>query len=145
MGSSTAVQEEAQVIVVDANIVVSSIVGVAAKRALSDAFERGVKLFVPEPQLAEAASVLLFKLRATRGETEIGLDWVTTMVEPLAPSIYEPFEGVARGRLQQRAQPDWPVLAAALAFDGAVWSHDHDFFGTGVAIWSTRNMRFAEA
>ena len=132
-------------IVVDANIVVSSIAGVAAKRALSAAFERGVKLFVPEPQLAEAAKVLVFKLGATREEAELALDRITVMVELLASSVYEAFEAAARGRLHERGQSDWPVLAAAMAFDGGIWSHDHDFFGTGIALWSTRNMRFAKA
>ena len=140
---ATRSQEKTQVIVVDANVLVSAVIGVAAKRALAAAAERGVKFFVPEPQLAEAAAVLVYKLGVTRTDTERAMEWITVIVEPLAPSVYEVFEAPARGRLHERGQPDWPVLAAAMAFDGGIWSHDRDFFGTGVALWSTRNMKFA--
>lgn len=132
-------------IIVDTSIIVSSIVGVVAKRALLAAFSRGVKFFVPEPQLAEAASVLAEKLGVPGDDIELGLEQVVAMIEPLPPNVYETFEVVARARLHERGQSDWPVLAAALAFDGGIWSHDRDFFGVGVALWSTRNMRFAEA
>ncbi len=132
-------------IIVDANIIVSAIVGAASKRALLAAFARGVKLSVPEPQLTEAASVLADKLGVSDDDIELGLEQIVAMIEPLSPPVYEAFEAAARARLHERGKSDWPVLAAALAFDGEIWSHDRDFFGVGVAIWSTRNMRFAEA
>jgi predicted nucleic acid-binding protein len=39
--------------------------------------------------------------------------------------------------LQKRDEDDWPVLATALALDCAIWTEDADFFGTGVATWTT--------
>lgn len=51
--------------------------------------------------------------------------------------IYEPFEAAARQRLQKRDEDDWPVLATALALECPIWTEDTDFFGTGVATWTT--------
>lgn len=32
---------------------------------------------------------------------------------------------------------DWPVLACALVIGCPVWTEDADFFGTGVATWTS--------
>ena len=32
---------------------------------------------------------------------------------------------------------DWPVLACALALECPIWTEDRDFFGTGVATWTS--------
>ncbi|MCC6367466.1 MAG: nucleotide-binding protein, partial [Bryobacterales bacterium] len=34
-------------------------------------------------------------------------------------------------------EDDWPVLAAALALCCPIWTEDTDFFGCGVATWTT--------
>jgi predicted nucleic acid-binding protein len=47
---------------------------------------------------------------------------------------------MARDRLRQRDESDWPVLATALGLGAAIWSEDQDFFGTGVAVWTTRHV-----
>jgi predicted nucleic acid-binding protein len=36
---------------------------------------------------------------------------------------------------------DWPVVASALALGAAIWTHDNDFLGTGVAAWTTDTLR----
>jgi predicted nucleic acid-binding protein len=51
--------------------------------------------------------------------------------------IYGPFETAARQRLQRRDEEDWPVLATALALECPIWTEDADFFGAGVATWTT--------
>lgn len=40
-------------------------------------------------------------------------------------------------RIGLRDPMDWPVVAAALALDCPIWTEDKDFFGTGVATWTT--------
>lgn len=62
------------------------------------------------------------------------------MAAPLALEFCTAMETHARRRLHERAQSDWSVLAAALAAEGGIWSHDRDFFGVGVPVWSSRNM-----
>jgi predicted nucleic acid-binding protein len=36
---------------------------------------------------------------------------------------------------------DWPVLAAALAIGCPIWTEDADFFGCGVATWTSSRIR----
>ncbi|HWB96794.1 MAG TPA: PIN domain-containing protein [Bryobacteraceae bacterium] len=40
-------------------------------------------------------------------------------------------------RLQKRDEEDWPVLATALALKCPIWTEDADFFGAGIATWTT--------
>jgi hypothetical protein len=51
------------------------------------------------------------------------------------------FEHDARERLRVRDEDDWPVLASALALSCPIWSEDADFFGTGVAVWTTSRIK----
>jgi predicted nucleic acid-binding protein len=131
------------VIVLDANILVSAVIGVQAGRVLAAASRRGVPLGITDLQMAEASRVLKEKLGVAPEDVEIGLETATSAVTIIAPEFYGAREAAARRRLHPRAQSDWPVLAAALAAQGGIWSHDRDFFGTGVPVWSSRNMRFA--
>jgi len=51
--------------------------------------------------------------------------------------LYGRFESDARERLGQGDHSDWPVLAAALALHCPIWTEDRDFFGVGVATWTS--------
>jgi len=130
-------------IVVDANVIVSNAIGVQTARAMAKLFEAGVSVAVCAPQLREAHSVLTHKLRVAPAVVSVVLDTLKSRARIIDPSGYVQFEAAARARLHERAQLDWPVLAAALAYDGAIWSNDRDFFGVGVPVWSTRNVAFA--
>jgi predicted nucleic acid-binding protein len=37
----------------------------------------------------------------------------------------------------RRDEDDWPILASALALGCPIWTEDTDFFGCGVATWTT--------
>ena len=50
---------------------------------------------------------------------------------------YEPLRVPALARIGQRDQHDWQVLACALLLNCPIWTEDRDFFGTGVATWTT--------
>jgi len=39
-----------------------------------------------------------------------------------------------------RDPADWPPLALALQLECAIWTEDQDFFGTGVATWTTATV-----
>ena len=45
-----------------------------------------------------------------------------------------------RVSLGGRDESDWPILATALGLACAVWTEDTDFFGTGVAVWTTNRI-----
>jgi predicted nucleic acid-binding protein len=63
------------------------------------------------------------------------LDRLPALVQSLEFDVYGEFEAKARQRI--RDVRDWPVLATALALDCPVWTEDQDFFGSGVATWTT--------
>src|SRR5579872_2737319 len=46
----------------------------------------------------------------------------------------------AKRRIAARDPDDWPVIALAIAINAPVWTEDPDFFGSGVATWTTRNV-----
>jgi len=39
-----------------------------------------------------------------------------------------------------RDEADWPILATALGLGCGLWTEDQDFFGTGVAVWTTNRI-----
>lgn len=129
------------VLVVDANIMASALMG-RTLPLLADQAARGIVLAVPQPQLEETRGVLH---RRGTPDPEARMDALLAIVEPLDPIAFEAFEAKARERLQAHGQRDWPVLAAAMALGGAIWSHDKDFLGVGVPVWSNRNVRHVEA
>ena len=51
--------------------------------------------------------------------------------------LYEDLENIARERVLARDPDDWPIVAVALLFDFPIWTEDQDFFGSGVATWTT--------
>jgi predicted nucleic acid-binding protein len=65
------------------------------------------------------------------------VDLVTKLVQPIEVEVYSSFETIARERIGRRDEDDWPVLASALALDCPIWTEDTDFFGCGVATWTT--------
>jgi predicted nucleic acid-binding protein len=65
------------------------------------------------------------------------LDLVGRIVQTVEAETYSQFEAIARERIDRRDEDDWPVLASALALGCPIWTEDTDFFGCGVATWTT--------
>jgi predicted nucleic acid-binding protein len=65
------------------------------------------------------------------------LDQIGRVVEQVDRSLYEEYQDAARGRIGLRDPDDWPVVATALLFDLPIWTEDQDFFGSGVATWTS--------
>lgn len=59
------------------------------------------------------------------------------IVQTVELESYSAFETIARQRLARRDEDDWPILAAALTLRCPIWTEDTDFFGCGVATWTT--------
>lgn len=130
-------------IVADANVLLSAVLGMRTLNQLDYMLDRGVDVSIPAPQAAEARRVLIEKLISAPRDAEAALAQLGERLRLLELSTFEAAERDARARLHERAQPDWPVLAAAIAFDAAIWSNDRAFFGVGVPVWSTRNIALA--
>jgi hypothetical protein len=54
--------------------------------------------------------------------------------------FYADFEEHSKRRIGSRDADDWPVVALALALGADIWTEDTDFFGSGVAIWTTETV-----
>lgn len=65
------------------------------------------------------------------------LDALESIVWPLELGVYVGFKTQALQRIAMRDADDWPVLACAMSIGCPVWTEDTDFFGTGVAIWTS--------
>jgi predicted nucleic acid-binding protein len=125
------------VLVVDANVMVSALIG-RSLTLLADQAARGTILAAPLPQLAETRKVLR---RYGTVDVDERMATLLDIVQPLEPIVFGTFEAQARERLERHGQPDWPVLAAAMALGADIWSHDKDFLGVGVPVWSNRNVK----
>jgi predicted nucleic acid-binding protein len=55
-------------------------------------------------------------------------------------SLYEEYEERACARISSRDADDWPVVATALLIDAPIWTEDQDFFGSGIATWTSNKI-----
>lgn len=134
-------------LVVDASALVADLMRAAGRERLADG---RLELFSAEHTSSEVAHEL--PKRVARLAEQRNLDAVLTeqlVVACLAAveqnlvvvpeAAYAPLEEEARWR-SPRDPDDWPVVAAALAVGGAVWTNDKDFLGTGIATWTTETV-----
>ncbi len=124
-------------LVLDANILARAVLGVRV-RGLIEHYAADVALFVPESAIGEAQEHLptIFLKRRLPADQALGVfESVRDFLHELPLAFYVDQEEQARARL---ADPeDWPVLACALVLDCPIWTEDRDFFGTGVATWTS--------
>ena len=131
------------ILVVDANVLVRMVVGARAAADARAAAARGVELLTTARQLDEAAGVLGGVFDLDPDDIMRELLGVVEIMSVTDVEGYSAWREEARARLRWKAEGDWPVLAAALAFNSAIWTDDRDFFGTGVAVWSSINIERA--
>ncbi len=65
---------------------------------------------------------------------------IVNTVQIIADDILIEVESKAKSRIASRDVNDWPAVAASLLLDCPVWTEDKDFFGTGVATWTTATV-----
>ena len=130
-------------LVVDANILVRAVLGKRV-REVFEAYAGDVTFFVPESAYAEAEEHLAELVVKRGGDPEKALALLHSLgrlVELIGREVYGKFEVEARERLARRDPEDWPMLAAALALGCPIWTEDTDFFGCGVATWTSDRVR----
>ena len=62
------------------------------------------------------------------------------LIQLVYRSLYEQFEDRAQARISSRDPDDWPIVATALLLDAPIWTEDQDFFGTGIATWTSNKI-----
>jgi predicted nucleic acid-binding protein len=131
-------------LVTDTNILLRCSIG-RAMRHVAALVERGVVLATTDRNAAEMLDRLVEKFGVGEAEAAAEVRRALAPFVVLSTNEYQGFAAAADGRLREGGKPDWPVLAAAMALEAEIWSEDTDFFGVGVPVWSTPNVRFAEA
>jgi predicted nucleic acid-binding protein len=130
-------------IVLDANILIRAVLGRRVRQLVDTYAAQGVRFFAPDVAFDDARKYLPPLLKK-RGRLDVdvsaSLEYLRQIVEPVDRELYVMFENEARERLRGRDEDDWPVLAAALGLACAIWTEDADFFGTGIAVWTTNRV-----
>ena len=130
-------------LVLDANILIRAVLG-RRVRALVEAYGgKGARFLAPDVAFEDAERhllALLIKRGKPRVDVPATLGYLRSLIELVGPEVYGTSEAEARLRLKGRDEDDWPVLAAALAMGCGVWTEDEDFFGTGIAVWTTNRV-----
>lgn len=128
-------------LVIDANILIRACLGVRARALIVD-FASEVDFYVAEANAAEASGYI-GELASHRGldpqicqEALLSLMEVVQMVDT---PLIEAAKDEALKRIRDPA--DWPALALAMQLECAIWTEDQDFFGTGVATWTTATVQ----
>jgi predicted nucleic acid-binding protein len=126
-------------IVLDANILIRAVLGRRARELILD-HAVDVQFFAPDVAYADARKYLP-ALLAKRGIKSVAimnvLDTLESIVRPLELDQYAGLRRQALERIAIRDADDWPVLACAMTIGCPVWTEDADFFGSGVATWTT--------
>jgi predicted nucleic acid-binding protein len=126
-------------IVLDANILIRAVLGTRVRELIFDNTET-VKFFAPDLAYADARKYLpaLLKKRGIDAEAAmLVLNRLEAIVQPIDAELYASMQQQALHRIAVRDADDWPVLACAMTLGCPVWTEDADFFGTGVATWTT--------
>ena len=103
-----------------------------------------VSFFAPDVAFDEARKYLpgLLEKRGVSGAAGLAtLEALESVVRPIDVELYLPLEQASLARIGERDPDDWPALACALLLGCPVWTEDADFFGTGVATWTTSRVR----
>lgn len=128
-------------IVLDANVLMRAVLG-RRVFGLLQTFAPQVTFLAPEVAFDDVREHLAGVL-AKRGTSAAlqpalaKLDALRTAVQTMDRAEYEALQHAALARIGPRDPDDWPVLACALIANCPIWTEDRDFFGTGVATWTT--------
>ena len=129
-------------IVLDANILLRSILGRHVRRLLDEYAER-IAFFAPDLCFAEArryTKEIAEKRRISVERAFATLDEIGKIVTSVEASVYSHLEEDSRERVRLRDPDDWPVVALALLLDCPIWTEDRDLFGSGIPTWTSSTV-----
>ena len=130
-------------LVIDANILIRAVLG-ARVRGLIERYCDSVAFYITQTNAEEAEFYLSTVLAPKRGLSEAvwrsTYDGVMNAVQVITDEVLIEVESNAKARIASRDVKDWPAVAAALLLDCPVWTEDQDFFGSGIATWTTATV-----
>ena len=126
-------------LILDANILIRAVLGKRVRELIVENADT-VQFFAPDVAYADARKYLpsLLEKRGVKSDPAMAvLDALQSIVRPLELGVYAGLQAPALQRIAIRDADDWPVLACAMTIGCPVWTEDADFFGTGVATWTS--------
>lgn len=127
-------------VVLDANILIRAIFGKKIFSLLSK-YEDEAEFYTPDYCVSEALCKIPEIAAARKEVSEAAESFLLRAIKSVLivvdHSFYDEFETSARARISARDLSDWPVVATALLLNAPIWTEDKDFFGTGIATWTT--------
>jgi len=126
-------------LVLDANILLRAVFGQRVRQIL-EKYEDDARFYTPDVCFQDARRYIPVISKERRFDVDLGLsvlEQIGRIVEQVDRSLYEEYQNAARGRIDLRDPDDWPVVATALLLDLPIWTEDQDFFGSGVATWTS--------
>lgn len=126
-------------LILDANILMRAVFGRRVLHLL-EKYEDEARFYTPDVCFQDAERHIPLVSKSRGFDPDLGfsvLHQVGRVIERVDRSLYEEHETAARGRIELRDPDDWPIVAAALLLDLPIWTEDQDFFGSGIAIWTT--------
>ncbi len=126
-------------LVLDANILIRAALG-RRVRFLLETYEDSTGFYSPDVCFEDAREYIPGLLASRGGDPQLGLavlKQIESLVQAVDQALYLDFEQLARERMAARDIDDWPIVAVALLLKIPVWTEDRDFFGAGIATWTT--------
>jgi predicted nucleic acid-binding protein len=126
-------------IVIDANILIRAVLGKKVRDTIQT-FAPTTQFFTPDLCYDDAVKYLpiLFAKRNLPSEDALDvLTSLTCLIQIVDNSLYSLYEAEAKQRIAVRDINDWSIVAVSLMLDCPIWTEDRDFFGTGVATWTS--------
>lgn len=126
-------------IVIDANILIRAVLGKKVRDTIQ-IFAPTTQFFTPDLCYDDAVKYLpiLFAKRNLPSEDALDvLANLTCLIQIVDSSLYGLYEAEAKQRIAVRDINDWSIVAVSLMLDCPIWTEDRDFFGTGVATWTS--------
>lgn len=126
-------------IVLDANILIRAVLGKRVRELIVGNAD-SVQFFASDVAYADARKYLpaLLAKRGVKSEPAMSvMAALEPIVRPLELGVYAGMRTQALKRIAIRDADDWPVLACAMTLACPVWTEDADFFGAGIATWTS--------
>jgi predicted nucleic acid-binding protein len=128
-----------KILVLDANILIRAVLGRRVRQILRK-YANDARFCSPADCFADARKYIAH-LAQRKGiaptEALTFLKEIETIVQPVDDGLYQSYEQNARRRIDRRDPDDWPIVAVAMLFNCPIWTEDRDFFGAGIATWTT--------
>ena len=129
-------------LVVDANILVRAVFGIRVFHLL-EAYEETVSFYSPDICFDEVRRHIPGLAQRRHFDAALAvavLEHVSRIVQPVDRSLYDVHQAAAPERISSRDLNDWPLVATSMLLDCPIWTEDQDFFGSGVATWTTATI-----